>query len=60
LADVTEADVRDRFGEHPTESWRAAADQLVEDAADGPGLGDRVAELITEQLDDELEDGDGQ
>jgi DNA topoisomerase VI subunit B len=50
LANVVESDLRDRFDDHPTESWRASADQLVEDAVDDAELADRARELIIEQL----------
>ena len=51
LVEVTEADVRARFDNHPTESWRAAADRLVNDDIDRAELVDRITELLTEQID---------
>jgi hypothetical protein len=50
LAEVGESDVRDRFGSYPTESWRKAAEQLVDDDIDDAGLAGRVRELLIEQL----------
>ncbi len=50
LADVDESDVRDRFVDHPTESWRRAAKRLVDDDIDDADLADRVRELLRAQL----------
>jgi len=51
LAEVVESDVRDRFADHRTESWRTAARELVhEDIAAADGLAGVVHRQLEEQL----------
>ena len=47
LAEVAESDVSDRFADHRTESWRAAAGELVHDDIDATdGLADASQHLV--------------
>ena len=51
FADVAEQQVRERFGEHPAESWRKAAKQLVANDIDGTdGLVAEIRALLIERL----------
>ena len=51
LADVGEADVRDMFTNHPTRSWRTAAQQLVHQKIRvAPGIAAAVRAQLAQQL----------
>ena len=59
LAVVDEDRVRANFTDHPTRSWRSAAEQLVSEDIDAvDGLVDDVCAQLTEQVSASTNDGD--
>jgi|SRR5271167_2071798 len=60
LVGVRESDVRERFGDHPAESWRSAVQRLVADDIDAAdGLADAARTQLAQQL-RASNDGDGE
>jgi len=55
LGAVDETDVRQRLTDHPTESWRAAAKQLIDEHIDAA---DDLAAAVREQLAEQLRAAD--